>query len=83
MITEIGENIKVGVVFEEEKKITPKWFIWNGRKHTIERVTFTWKVQEGRNMLHHFAVTDGTNLYELCYDTAQLSWRLMNISTLA
>jgi hypothetical protein len=82
MIAEIGESVKVGVVFDEVKKIIPKWFIWNGRKHTIERVTFTWKVQEGRNMLHRFAVTDGANLYELCYDTAQLSWRLMNISTL-
>jgi len=82
MITQIDELIKVGVVFDEGKKIIPKWFIWNGRKHTIERVTFTWKVQEGRNVLHHFAVTDRTNLYELCYNTAEPSWRLMAVTTL-
>lgn len=82
MITEIGDRIKVGVVFDEEKKITPKWFIWNGKKYNISRVTFTWKVQEERKILYHFAVTDGTHLYELCYDTAQLSWRLMAVSTI-
>jgi hypothetical protein len=82
MITQIDELIKVGVVFDEGKKIIPKWFIWNGRKYNIERVTFTWKVQEGRNMLHHFAVTDGTHLYELCYNTAEPSWRLMAVTTL-
>jgi hypothetical protein len=82
MISEIGEPIKVGVVFEEEKKITPKWFVWNGQRYNITRVSFTWKVNEGKNILHHFAVTDGTHLYELCYDTAQLSWQLMALSPL-
>ena len=82
MMTQIDESVKVGVVFDEGKKIIPKWFIWNGRKHDIARVTFTWKLQEGRNVLHHFAVTDETNLYELCYNTAELSWRLMAVSTL-
>ena len=82
MITEIGEPIKVGVVFDVEKKITPKWFIWNGNKYNIARVTFTWKVQEERKILYHFAVTHGSNLYELCYDTAQLSWRLMAVSAI-
>lgn len=82
MITEIGETIKVGVIFDEGRKVTPQWFIWNGKKHNITRVTFTWKVTQGRYALHHFAVTDGTKLYELCYDTGELSWRLMAVSTL-
>jgi hypothetical protein len=80
MITEIGEPIKVGAVFDPEQILIPKWFVWNGRKYTIERITFTWKVREGHKTFHHFAVTDGTNLYELTYDAVTLAWKLMTVS---
>lgn len=82
MMTEIGDTVKVGVVFDESGKIIPKWFVWNGRRYDITRTTFVWKVQEGRSVIHHFAVTDGDNMYELCYNTAELSWRLMNVSSM-
>jgi hypothetical protein len=80
MMTEVGETIKVGAVFEPEQTISPKWFVWDGRKYSIERVTFSWKVREGQRLFHHFAVTDGVNLYELTYDVSALSWKLMAMS---
>jgi hypothetical protein len=80
MITEVGEAIKVGAVFDPEQIIQPKWFVWNGRKYAIEKVTFTWKVRDGQKIFYHFAVTDGANLYELTYDASTLSWKLMAVS---
>ncbi|MBI3596545.1 MAG: hypothetical protein HY203_05265 [Nitrospirae bacterium] len=80
MITEIGESVTVGVVFDPEKIIVPKWFVWNGRKYAIQRVTFSWKVRDGQKLFHHFAVTDGANLYELTYEASALSWKLMTVS---
>jgi len=80
MITQIGRTVTVGAVFEPDQVIVPKWFLWNGRKYPIERVTFTWKVREGQKPYHHFAVTDGTKLYELTYDAVGSSWKLMAVS---
>lgn len=82
MMTEVGESITVGAVFDPEKIIVPKWFVWSGRKYSIQRVTFAWKVPEGRTVFHHFAVTDGANLYELTYDSVTLAWKLMAVSTM-
>ncbi len=82
MMTAIGQSIRVGVVFGEDRQITPKWFFWNGKKHDILKVTFSWKIREGHNILHHFAVTDADHLYELCYDTGAGSWRLEALSPL-
>ena len=80
MITEVGESIKVGAVFDPEQTLQPKWFVWNGRKYTIQRTTFSWKVRDGQRLFLHFAVTDGANLYELTYDALTLSWKLMAVS---
>jgi hypothetical protein len=79
-MTEIGEPVKVGAVFDPQRVIVPKWFIWNRRRYDIRKVTFTWKVRDGQKTFHHFAVTDGSDLYELTYDVASLSWMLMGVS---
>ncbi|MEW6324747.1 MAG: hypothetical protein AB1515_05115 [Nitrospirota bacterium] len=85
MLTEIGEVIKVGAVFDPEQGeghgIIPKWFIWQGRRFTVDRITFSWKVRDGRMIFHHFAVINGATLYELTYNAAMLDWKLMNISS--
>lgn len=86
MLTEIGEVIKVGAVFGPEQGIAPKWFLWNGRRYAVDRITFTWKVRDGQMVFHHFAVTSGSasggNLYELTYNAATLEWKLMNVSSM-
>ncbi|MBI3610535.1 MAG: hypothetical protein HY204_07535 [Nitrospirae bacterium] len=82
MLTEIREPIKVGAVFEPEGTIIPKWFVRNGRKYVVQKVTFTWKVRDGQKALYHFAVTDGVNLYELTYDAVTSAWKLMAVSPL-
>jgi hypothetical protein len=75
MVVTIEEPVKVGVVFGDGK-ILPRWFVWRGRKHPVEKITYTWKEKQGRETLHHFSVTDGENLFELCYKEHDMSWYL-------
>lgn len=82
MLTKIGERIRVGVVFREEgQKIEPKWFLWKGKRLTIKRVTYRWREKTGKELIHKFAVTDGSNLYELSYLQESLLWFLEAVET--
>lgn len=78
MVVVIGEVIKVGAVFGGGK-VLPRWFVWKGRKYTVEEITYTWKDKEGRETLHHFSVTDGSDLFELCYREREMSWYLASV----
>ncbi len=75
MSAEIDEPIKVGAVFAHGE-IRPVWFLRHGRQVRIRETTFAWKTREGRARVLHFSVTDGQGLYEICYDTESLVWRL-------
>jgi len=83
MITEIGEPIKVGVVFGANciggKKIKPVWFIWKGKQYRIKEVTYTWTNKEGSASVHYFSVTDDQNLYEISYNAETMVWVLMAV----
>jgi hypothetical protein len=70
------KNIRVAAVFGPGNRIRPVWFDWNRKKHAVTEVTYTWKSRVGDVTLLHFAVTDGTALYELAYDTASQLWAL-------
>lgn len=78
MINEIKEPIKVGAIFSSNR-IKPVWFVWKKNRYDIERVTFSWRSREGSAPIHHFSVTDGANLYELCFNTKTSEWILNRI----
>lgn len=81
MITNIDEPIKVGAVFGSEKKIKPVWFTWNRTRYNIKSVTYSWVSKEGSAAIYNFSVTDGKTLYEICYNTETLSWKLLAVET--
>jgi hypothetical protein len=76
MIHRIDENIRVAAVFGPGNRLRPVWFDWKRKKHTIIEITYTWKDRVGDVNLLHFAVSDGTGLYELTYDTTGQVWTL-------
>jgi hypothetical protein len=71
--------IKVGAVFKGST-IIPKWFIWEGRKYNVKSIDYTWEDRQGEEKLVMFAVSDGTNTYELAYNTIRMNWTLEKIS---
>ncbi len=76
MLQRVGEQIRVGAVFGPGPRIQPVWFDWRREKHTIEKVTYRWRHMAGNALLLHFAVTDGTALYELIYNARDQLWTL-------
>ncbi len=79
MINNINERVKVGAVFGDNFDIKPVWFIWQNQKYSINSITYRWSSRKGREALQHFSVTDGVNLYELCYNTGSSIWTLAKV----
>ena len=77
-VSEVNEKIKVGAVFDGSK-VTPKWFFWGRRKHTIQTIEHTWRSKEGEAPLLYFAVTDGSNVYEIRLNQKTLEWHLEKV----
>ncbi|MGB9613722.1 MAG: hypothetical protein ACPL4K_06090 [Candidatus Margulisiibacteriota bacterium] len=75
---ELEATIKVGAVFKGDK-IIPKWFVWEGRKYEVKEINYYWKDHQGIEELHCFSVTDGTNGYELSFNTKKTVWKLNRI----
>ncbi len=78
MADKIEESIIVAAVFNKSPLIKPVWFIWRGRQYRILKVTYTWTDKEGQAKRYHFSVSDeAANIYELCYNSERLTWRLV------
>ena len=75
-VERIGEPIRVAAVFEPGRPVRPVWFDWQRRKHTVTRVTYCWQGRAGEHTLLYFAVSDGSDLFELVYDTVDQGWTL-------
>jgi len=78
MITEINEPIKVGAVFTAGR-VTVSWFTWKNRRIPVERVTFTWKTNEGAKDRHCFALSNGAEVFEVSFFPGDLRWYLDKI----
>ena len=78
MTTEVDEWVKVGVVFSAGTA-KPAWFMWRNQKHMIKETTYTWQEKVGETTLSFFSCSDGANLYELVFDSKQLSWKLSKV----
>ena len=75
----INTIIKVGAVFKGGN-IIPKWFIWNSRKYNVKSIDYTWEDRQGEEKIVYFSVSDGTNTYELAYNTVRMNWLLEKVA---
>ena len=78
MVEMINEKIKVGAVFSGAK-IAPKWFYWKNKKYDIKQVSYFWDSKKGASNLKFFSVSADDNLYELCFDTGNMEWKLTKV----
>ena len=82
MATQIDEMIKVVAIFGDGKKLKPIYFLWGNRKYKISQITYNWISQDGKAKVYHFSVIDtNDNLFEICYNTESMVWKLANIET--
>lgn len=80
MVYSVNENIKVFALFDE-RGVTPLRFLWKGITYPIKETRFKWEDREGKARLHHFAVSDGTNAFQLTYNSEHLTWKLLAVDT--
>ena len=79
MFTSIEEPVQVETFFSAGG-VTPRWFIWNGRRIEVKEVTQAWEERAGGRKTYHFAVYDGQSVFSLLLSPAGLSWMLSGVS---
>lgn len=61
-------------------KIKPVWFEQTDKSSRerimVKDVTYTWAHQEGAAKILNFAMSDGSNVYELSLNTRDFTWLL-------
>jgi hypothetical protein len=78
VISTVDEPIRVAAVFNSGK-IYPLWFEWHGRQVRVRETAFTWATRMGSASILHFSVADGQGLYEICYNTERLEWKILKV----
>jgi hypothetical protein len=79
MVETIGEPVDVFVLFCNGR-LSPRVFMWSGRRYIIREVTASWSSYEETAKLFCFSVlTDGANLYELVYNSRTIMWCLASV----
>ncbi len=80
-MTAIDEPVTVVASFGGRERVKPLSFRWAGREIPVKEVTYRWVQQDGSRRLYFFSLTDGSTLYNLCFDPSGLSWRLQAVET--
>jgi hypothetical protein len=89
----VGEPVKVHVVFDSQPcvkdnqgrvfphhKVKPCSFLWQNRQHEIREITYVWREAIGDTLVYHFAVTEGADVFELCFNAATMEWILASVA---
>lgn len=74
----IDENIRVGAAFDNRIAF-PIWFMWRKRYYKIKKINFTWNSRNGITKIHHYAVSDEANMYEISFNSSTLEWTLCKV----
>lgn len=67
------EPIDVTASIDIEGQITPRWFTWQGKSHTVVNVGRQWTSEEGRHVL---VMTGDGSRFELQLSRQSLVWYL-------
>ncbi len=71
----LDEPIKVRADFQGGE-VTPLLFRRGANQVRVVRVNTRWMDREGRRALHYFSVTaESGDIYQLCLDAGDLTWR--------
>lgn len=78
-----NEQVKVYALYNHPQdrrfphdKLRPVMFIWRNREHRVKDVTYVWRENHGSADIYHFTVSDGANVFELCYNAQTFDWSI-------
>jgi hypothetical protein len=75
MVYSVNESVKVLALFCRGT-MRPVRFSWRGVDYAVKQITFKWKDREGKAAVYHFAVSDGSSVFQLGYQPESLTWKL-------
>ncbi|HJV66099.1 MAG TPA: hypothetical protein VJ550_10225 [Geomonas sp.] len=75
----IAERVKVAAIFAPGTRMQPVWFEWRRRKHAVTELSYFWTDHCGDATRLHFAVSDGSNVFELSYNLQDQNWTLEGV----
>lgn len=78
---QVAERVRVAAIFAPGSKVMPVWFEWRRQKYAIAETSYFWKDCSGNATRLHFAVSDGSNLFELMYDASDQNWTLEKVQS--
>jgi hypothetical protein len=68
------------ITFFRSGKLIPLKFRWNGRVYKVKQVNGSWKENQGYGRQYHFSVqADGSDCFELLFDSSDFSWQLARV----
>jgi hypothetical protein len=76
----IAERVRVAAIFAPGCQVKPVWFEWRRRKHAVTELSYFWKDCYGEATRLHFAVSDGSNLFELIFNLKDQNWTLEGVA---
>lgn len=77
-MNEVNEKISCEVLFKNGKA-TPRYLLWKKKWYKIEKVLLRWEERRGKELLRHFSVTDGGNVFHIVFYPGSLIWKLRGI----
>ncbi len=73
-----GTLVAVEARFEEDGRLTPVAFKWQGQWTRVASVGRTWSTDDGGNVTHRYMLgTPGEAVFELALERATLRWRVV------
>ena len=71
------ETIEVTARFDQQGRITPLNFVWQGRAYRVEGTGRRWEAKDG---LHILVMVPGNRAFHLVFDCINGIWKLIRSS---
>ncbi len=78
MLEELDEDIECKIHFREGTML-PLDIKWQTKWYPIKKVLLRWEERRGRELLRHFSVTDGANVFHIAFYPENLMWKLHGV----
>lgn len=78
MFEEIDEKIECKAHFKSGI-IIPVHMKWEKKWYQLQKVLLRWEERKGRELLRHFSVTDGGNVFHITFYPESLIWKLHGV----
>lgn len=78
MLVNVNAPVEVAVIFKTNK-VLPVKIKWRERLYKIDKINMIHQVNDGRDLIHYFSVSDESTSFKLAFNTRSLIWTLEEV----